>query len=196
MSLVENKDHAQLVQFYGDTKILQPLNTQLDYWNGLADGSGLADAKAYQKVIDYYSTSGAAYITDWSGGTSSPTLVNYSVFGDVTYDVTTGTLSGLGTYDGALTILGSGELTRTMVDAAISAHSGDVVPLRALIVGPDFTSLETTLSLQGTGLTSLVFHAESPITTTGVFELAIDSSLAQTVVLPRWVVNQGPWSLI
>jgi hypothetical protein len=199
MSLVENKDHVQLVQFYGESKILQPLKTQLDYWTGLQDGSGLADAKAYQKVIDYYSTSGSTYTTDWSNGTSPPTFVNYSAFGDVTYDVSTGTLSGLGTYDGALTIVGTGELTRNMVDAAIGAHGGSqngIVPLRTLTVGPTFTSLETTLSLQGTGLKSLVFPAESPITTTGDFELAIDSTLAQTVVLPRWVVNQGPWSLI
>jgi hypothetical protein len=197
MSLVENKDYVQLVQFYGETRILQPLKTQLDYWSGLADGSGLADAKAYQKVIDYYLTSGTTYTVDYSGGTTA-TLVK-GALGGSEFDVATGTLGVLGTYDGSLTIVGTGELTRTMVDAAISAHSSaqnGVVPLRTLTVGPNFTSLETTLSLQGTGLKSLAFPAESPITTTGVFELAIDSTLTQTVVLPRWVVNQGPWSLI
>jgi hypothetical protein len=196
MSLVENKDYAQLVQFYGETKILQPLKTQLDYWNGL-EGVGGTKAGGYQKVIDYYSTRGVTYSVDYSGGTTA-TLVK-GVLGGSEFDVTTGTLSKLGTYDGALTIVGNGELTRTMVDAAMSAHSGaqnGIVPLRTLTVGPNFTSLETTLSLQGTGLTSLVFPAESPITTTGVFELSIDSTLAQTVVLPRWVVNQGSWSLI
>jgi hypothetical protein len=71
-----------------------------------------------------------------------------------------------------------------------------VVPLRTLTVGPTFTSLEVSLSLQGTGITKLVFPAESPITTTGAFVLAIDSTLAKTVVLPRWVVQQGPWSLV
>jgi hypothetical protein len=55
---------------------------------------------------------------------------------------------------------------------------------------------KASLSLQGTGITKLLFPAESPITTTGAFVLAIDSTLAKTVVLPRWVVQQGPWSLV
>jgi hypothetical protein len=63
------------------------------------------------------------------------------------------------------------------------------------MVGKNFTSLSPSLSLQGTGITSLLFPAESPITTTGAFDLIIDSSLAKTVVLPRWVVDQGSWSL-
>jgi hypothetical protein len=199
MSLVENKDYTtpQLVQFYGETKILQPLETQVAYWDGL-EGTGGANAKGYKNVIDYYSTSGATYTTDYSGGTS-PTLVNYSAFGDVTYDVSTGTLNGLGTYDGSLTIFGTGELTQTIVDASISAHTGaqnGKVPLHTLTVGPDFTSLAASLSLQGTGITDLIFPAESLITTTGAFELAIDSTLATTVVLPKWVVQKdGPWSL-
>jgi hypothetical protein len=197
MSLVENKDHDQLVQFYGENNILEPLKTQVAYWDGL-EGTGGANAKGYKNVIDYYSTSGATYTTVYSGGTTA-TLVNYSAFGDMTYDVSTDTLSGRGTYDGSLTILGTGELTQTTVDAAISAHTSaqnGKVPLHTLTVGPDFTSLETSLSLQGTSITDLIFPAESLITTTGAFELAIDSTLATTVVLPKWVVQQGgPWSL-
>jgi hypothetical protein len=57
-------------------------------------------------------------------------------------------------------------------------------------------SRQTTKASLGTGITKLLFPAESPITTTGAFVLTIDSTLAKTVVLPRWVVQQGPWSLV
>jgi hypothetical protein len=196
-SLVQNPSYAQLVQFYGDTDILQTLGTQLTYWDGV-EGVGSANAEGYQDVVDYYSRKDK-YSVDYSSGTSTLVKFGGSTAG-LTYDVSTGTLSGLGTYGGALTIVGSGgELTQTFVDAAIAAHTvaqNAVVPLRTLTVGPTFTSLEASLSLQGTGITKLVFPAESPITTTGAFVLAIDSALAKTVVLPRWVVQQGPWSLI
>jgi hypothetical protein len=195
-SLVENKDYAQLVQFYGDTGIIQPLETQLASWDGL-EGTGGTNAKGYKNVIDYYTTSGITYNVDWSGGTTA-TLVK-GTLGGSEFDVSTGTLNGLGIYDGALTIVGTGELTQTMVDAAISAHTvaqNGVMPLRTLTVGPMFTSLDASLSLEGTGITKLSFPGESPITTTGSFGLAIDSTLAKSVVLPRWVVQQGPWSFV
>jgi hypothetical protein len=197
-SLVENKNvpTPQLVQFYGETEILQTLETQLDYWTGL-EGLQSANAEGYQDIVDYYSGRGATYNVDYSDGVG--TLVNYEALG-LTYDVTTNSLSGLGTYDGALTIVGgSGELTQNMVDAALAAHTSaqkGLVPLHTLTVGPEFTSLSTTLSLQGTGITDLLFPAENSITTMGAFELAIDSTLETTVVLPKWVVQQSPWSLI
>jgi hypothetical protein len=196
-SLAQNPAYAQLVQFYGDTEILQTLGTQLTYWDGL-EGVNSANAEGYQDVVDYYSRKDN-YSVDYSSGTSALVKFGGSTT-SLTYDVSTGTLSGLGTYDGALTIVGSGgELTQTIVDAAIAAHTvaqNGVVPLLTLTVGPTFTSLEVSLSLQGSGITKLLFPAESPITTTGAFVLAIDSTLAKTVVLPRWVVQQGPWSLV
>jgi hypothetical protein len=186
---------SQLVQFYGDPDILQSLETQRILWNTI-DGLGGANAEGYQHIVDYYSTNDN-YMIDYSGGIT--TLVKSGGTTGLIYDVSTNILSGLGTYDGALTIVGSvGELTQTFVNTAIAAHIGaqnGVVPLRTLTVGPTFTSLGTSLSLQGTGITKLMFPAESPITTTGVFGLAIDSTLVKTVVLPRWVVQQGPWSV-
>jgi hypothetical protein len=198
-SLVENKnvDTPQLVQFYGETEILQTLETQLDYWTGL-EGLQSTNAEGYQDIVDYYSGRGATYNVDYSDGETKGTLVNYEALGLI-YDVRTNSLSGLGTYDGALTIVGgSGELTQSMVDAALVAHNSaqqGLVPLHTLTVGPEFTSLSTTLSLQGTGITDLLFPAENLITTMGAFELAIDSTLDTVVVLPKWVVQQSPWSL-
>jgi hypothetical protein len=64
-----------------------------------------------------------------------------------------------------LTIVGSGgALTQTFVDAAIAAHTvaqNGVVPLRTLTVGPTFTSLEASMSLQGTGITKIVLVINS-----------------------------------
>jgi hypothetical protein len=196
LSMVQNpKVVRQVVQFYGDPDILQSLRTQRDIWDGLEGGTS-ANTEGYQNVVDYYSRKDN-YTIDYSGTTT--TLVKFGGTAGLTFDVDTGTLSGLGTYDGALTIVGSGgELTQTFVNAAISAHTvaqNGVMPLRTLTVGPTFTSLDASLSLESTGITKLSFPAESPITTTGSFGLAIDSTLAKTVVLPRWVVQQGPWSL-
>jgi hypothetical protein len=196
-SLVQNpKVVSQVVQFYGDPDILQSLEAQREIWDGLEGGTS-ANTEGYQNVVDYYSRRDN-YTIDYSGTTT--TLVKFGGTAGLTFDVNTGTLSGLGTYDGALTIVGSGgELTQTFVNAAISAHTvaqNGVMPLRTLTVGPMFTSLDASLSLEGTGITKLSFPAESPITTTGKFGLAIDSTLAKTVVLPRWVVQQGPWSIL
>jgi hypothetical protein len=196
-SIVQNpKVVSQLVQFYGDPDILQSLETQRDIWDGLEGGTS-ANTEGYQNVVDFYSRKDNYTIDYLSSGTT--TLVKFGGTAGLTFDVDTGTLSGLGTYDGALTIVGSGgELTQSFVNAAISAHTvaqNGVMPLRTLTVGPAFTSLDAFLSLEGTGITKLSFPAESPITTTGSFGLAIDSTLAKIVVLPRWVVQQGPWSL-
>jgi hypothetical protein len=196
-SMVKNVNIlSQLVQFYSDPDILQSLETQKTFWT-TTDGFGSANAEGYQHIVDYYATSDN-YTIDYSNGIT--TLVKAGGTTGLIYDVGTNVLSGLGTYDGALTIVGSGgELSQNFVNIAIAAHSGaqkGVVPLRTLTVGPTFTSLGTLLSLQGTGITKLMFPAESPITTTGTFGLVIDSTLTKTVVLPRWVVQQGPWSLV
>jgi hypothetical protein len=195
-SIVKNVNIlSQLVQFYGNPEIRQSLETQKTFWTNF-DGLGGANAEGYQDIVDYYASSDN-YTIDYSSGIT--TLVKAGGTTGLIYDVGTNILSGLGTYDGALTIVGSGgELTQTFINTAISAHINaqkGVVPLRTLTVGPTFTSLGTLLSLQGTGITKLMFPAESPITTTGTFGLVIDSVLAKTVVLPRWVVQQGPWSL-
>jgi hypothetical protein len=67
-------------------------------------------------------------------------------------------------------------------------------PLHTLIIGGTFPSLGG-MSLQGKGITKLEFMAESPITTTGVFVLFVDSALVGPVELPDWVVQTGPWSV-
>jgi hypothetical protein len=175
---------TQMVQFYGQPDILKSLKTQRDLWDGL-EGTSSANTEGYQNVVDYYARRDN-FTVDYSSGTAA--LVKSG--GNLTFDVSTGILSGLGEM---LTIVGSGgELTQAFVDAAMSART---VPFRTLTVGPTFTSLATSLSLQGTGIRKLLFPAESPITTTGAFGLVVDSTLARSIVLPRWVVQQGPWSL-
>jgi hypothetical protein len=196
-SLVQNPNFAQLVQFYGDAVILQLLETQVDFWSQNGGGS---DMEGYKKVVEYYNLDRNNFTVDWSSG-GGGALVKTGTLGLV-FDADTGSLTttGIGTYDGVLTISGSngGELTQTLVDTAISAHSvaqNGLMPLSTLTVGANFTSLATSLSLHGTGISILRFPAESPITSTGVFRLSIDSTLANSVVLPKWVVQPGPWSL-
>jgi hypothetical protein len=184
-SLVQNL-FTQMVQFYGQPDILESLKTQRDIWDGL-EGTSSANTEGYQNVVDYYARRDN-FTVDYSIGGGTAALVKSG--GNLTFDVSTGILSGLGEM---LTIVGSGgELTQAFVDAAMSART---VPFRTLTVGPTFTSLAASLSLQGTGITKLLFPAESPITTTGAFGLVVDSTLARSIVLPRWVVQQGPWSL-
>jgi hypothetical protein len=179
-----------LVQFYGDQDILETLASEKALLQ--TDDHG-----GYQKVSDYY-LDRDTFVVDRT--TTGVKLVEIGETG-VTYDVATNSLSGGGPiYEGILTIIGTGgELTRSTVNAAISAHTtalnGVNRPLHTLIVGDKFTSLSSTLSLKGTGITSLQFPAESPITTTGFFELVIDSTLDTFVVLPKWVTQQGLWSL-
>jgi hypothetical protein len=183
----------QLVQFYGDPDILETLETQRDLWNVTeVDGS---NTKGYQKVLDYYATADT-YSVDRSGGTT--TLVKSASTGVVTYDVDTSSLTGIGIYGGILTIVGSGELTQAFIDAGILAHTNaqngiTLTPLHTLVVGANFTSLESSLSLESTGIKKLRFPAESPITKTGVYTLSINGS--GSVVLPKWVTQTGPWSL-
>jgi hypothetical protein len=193
-SLVENPGVPQLVQFYGDATLLETLETQSEEEN---------NTKGYQTIVDYY-TERDNYTVDWTTSSGGAELVKNGTTG-LTYDMDTGslltTLGGFGTYDRSLTIVGAYgvELTQILVDAAINAHSlaqKGLMPLHTLTVGANFTSFASTLSLQGTGLMHLHFPAESPITTTGTFRLSIDSSLNNVVTLPRWVVQQGPWSLI
>jgi hypothetical protein len=183
-SLPEN---IKLVQFYGDQKILQGLETERDFYDDLENTQG------YQTVVDYYLDKDT-FLVDQTGN-----LVKTGDTG-VSYDTATDSLQGTAIYDGTLTILStSGELTQTFVDAAIAAHTtalnGANRPLHTLIVGDKFTSLSSSLTLQGTGITTLIFPAESPMTTTGIFRMGIDSTLAKIVALPKWVVQQGPWSL-
>jgi hypothetical protein len=179
----------QLVQFYGDQDILEKLASEKAKLQ--TDDHG-----GYQKVSDYY-LDRDTFIIDRTTGLE---LVEIGETG-VTYDEGTNSLSaGSPIYEGILTIVGTGgELTQSIVDAAISAHTtalnGANRPLHTIIVGDKFTSLSSTLSLKGTGLTCLQFPAESPITTTGFFELVIDSTLDTFVVLPKWVTQQGLWSL-
>jgi hypothetical protein len=194
-SLVENLTGiTQLVQFYGDPDILEALETQRDLWNVTeVDGS---NTKGYQKVLDYYDTADT-YSVDRSGGTT--TLVKSAATGGVIYDVDTSSLTGVtGVHDGVLTIVGTGELTQAFVEAGILAHTNarngiTWSPLLTLVVGANFTSLESSLSLQNTGIKKLRFPAESPITKTGVYTLSINGS--GSVVLPKWVTQTGPWSL-
>jgi hypothetical protein len=179
----------QLVQFYGDSNIIETLETERDM-------DLVGDGRGYQKVIDYY-LGRDTFTVDRTGGTNN--LVRSGKVG-LTYTVNTSSLStGIGIYDGVLTIVGSGgQLTQTLVDSAILAHTSErngLRPLHTLIVGDKFTSLSRSLSLKGTGIVSLYFPAESPITTTGTFELTIDNTVETFVVLPKWVTQQGPWSL-
>jgi hypothetical protein len=187
LSLPENiGGFKQLVQFYGDQDILETLASEKALLQ--TDDHG-----GYQKVSDYYSDRDTFVIDGIE-------LVEIGETG-VTYDVATNSLSNtVHIYEGILTIVGTGgELTQSTIDAAISAHTtalnGVNRPLHTLIVGDKFTSLSSTLSLKGTGITSLQFPAESPITTTGFFELVINSTLDTFVVLPKWVTQQGLWSL-
>jgi hypothetical protein len=181
-SLPEN---VILVQFYGDQKILQGLETERDFWDDLENTQG------YQTVVDYY-LDRDTFPVDQTG--------NLVKTGDVSYNTVTNSLLGKAIYQGILTIVGTGgELTQAFVDAAIAAHTtalnGITRPLHTLVVGDKFTSLSSSLTLQGTGITTLIFPAESPMTTTGIFRMSIDSTLAKIVALPKWVVQQGPWSL-
>jgi hypothetical protein len=191
-SLPENiSGFKQLVQFYGDHDILETLTSEKAALLQTDDYGG------YQKVSDYY-LDRDIFIVDRTAGVE---LVKIGETG-VTYDVGTTSLLSAGglIYEGILNIVGTGgELTQSILDAAIGTHTtalnGVNRPLHTLVVGDKFTSLSSTLSLKGTGLTSLQFPAESPITTTGFFELVIDSTLDTFVVLPKWVTQQGPWSL-
>jgi hypothetical protein len=183
-SLLKN---IKLVQFYGDHKILQGLETERDFYDDLENTQG------YQTVVDYY-LDRDTFLVDQTGN-----LVKTGDTG-VSYDTATDSLQGTAIYDGTLTIVGTGgELTQTFVDAAIAAHTtalnGITRPLHTLIVGDKFTSLSSSLTLQGTGITTLIFPAESPMTTTGIFRMGIDSTLDKIVALPKWVVQTGPWSL-
>jgi hypothetical protein len=176
-----------LVQFYGDQKILQGLETERDFYDDLENTQG------YQTVVDYY-LDRDTFLVDQTGN-----LVKTGDTG-VSYNTNTDSLLGTAIYDGTLTVVGTGgELTQAFVDAAIVAHTtalnGANRPLNTLIVGDKFTSLSSSLTLQGTGITTLIFPAESPMTTTGIFRMSIDSTLAKIVALPKWVVQQGPWSL-
>jgi hypothetical protein len=187
LSLPENiGGFKQLVQFYGDQDILETLASEKALLQ--TDDHG-----GYQKVSDYYSDRDTFVIDGIE-------LVEIGETG-VTYDVATNSLSNtVHIYEGILTIVGTGgELTQSTIDAAISAHTtalnGVNRPLHTLIVGDKFTSLSSTLSLKGTGITSMQFPAECPITTTGFFELVINSTLDTFVVLPKWVTQQGLWSL-
>jgi hypothetical protein len=167
-SLVENvSGFAQLVEFYGNADVLNLLTT-----------------KGYQDILDYYALSKNSYTVDWSTGGSD--LVKNGSSGLI-YN---GSLlsTGVGTFDGVLTITGTGELTPSLVEAGIRAHTfaqNELRPLHTLIVGPDFTSLNSLLSLADTGITSLHFPMTNSITTTGKYVLSIDSSL---VVLPQWIL--------
>jgi hypothetical protein len=168
-SLVENvSGFAQLVEFYGNADVLNILTT-----------------KGYQDILDYYALSKNSYTVDWSTGGSD--LVKNGSSGLI-YNGSLLT-TGVGTFDGVLTILGTGELTPSLVEAGIRAHTfaqNELRPLHTLIVGPDFTSLNPLLSLADTGITSLHFPATSSITTTGKYVLSIDNSL---VALPQWVLG-------
>jgi hypothetical protein len=184
-SLLKN---IKLVQFYGDQKILRGLETERDLYEDLENTQG------YQTVVNYY-LDRDTFLVDQTG--------NLLKTGDTGVSYVTSTNSLIGTtaiYEGILTIVGTGgELTQAFVDAAIAAHTtalnGITRPLHTLIVGDKFTSLSSSLTLQGTGITTLIFPAESPMTTTGIFRMGIDSTLAKIVTLPKWVVQTGPWSL-
>jgi hypothetical protein len=178
----------ELVQFYGDKTIIQGLETERD------QSDDLKTIQGYQTVVDYYLDKDT-FTVDQTG-----TLV---ITGDtgVRYDIGTNSLLGKnGIYEGMLTIVGgNGELTQTFVDAAIVAHTtalkGANRPLHTLVVGNKFTSLSSTLTFKGTSVTNLKFPSDNLITTTGKFELVIDNTLDTPVALPKWVVQQGPWSL-
>jgi hypothetical protein len=171
-SLVENiSGFAQLVEFYRNVDVLNLLTT-----------------KGYQDILDYYALSKNSYTVDWSTGGSD--LVKNGSSGLI-YDKKL-LSTGVGTFDGVLTILGTGELTPSLVDAGIRAHTvaqNELRPLHTLIVGPNFTSLNPLLSLADTGITSLHFPTTNSVTTTGKYVLSIDNSL---VVLPQWVLL-GVW---
>jgi hypothetical protein len=184
-SLVENINGLkQLVQFHGKQNIVEGLETKRDLLE-------VDDSDGYQKVIDYYSDRDTFIINRTGGNTK---LVEIGKTG-VNYDVATNSISGP-IYEGILTIVGTGgELTQSIVDAAIGSYTtaldGANRPLHTLVVGDKFTSLSSSLSLKGTGITCLEFPAESPITTTGLFKLSIDSTLDTFVVLPKWVTQQS-----
>jgi hypothetical protein len=190
-SLVQNPDFNQLVQFYGDPVIVEELEKQMANSNEL-------ERSGFQDVLDFNNNK-ASHLIDYDTN-DFPTLVETDGTG-LDFDVESNTLlsSGSGIYDGILTIVnGTGQLNQTMVNAAVSAHTAvhnGLVPLHTLVVGPTFASLDPELSLQGTGIKELVFPADSSITTTGTFVLSIDSDSSGPIVLPRWVVQQGPWSL-
>jgi hypothetical protein len=98
----------------------------------------------------------------------------------------------------SITGTSGGELSQTLVDAAVTALTlaqNGMGFLHTLTVGANFTTLSTNLSLKGTGVKNLCFPAESPLTTTGFFRLAIDSASDAPVVLPLWTTVSGPWSL-
>jgi hypothetical protein len=195
-SLAKNPS-LKLVQFYEDTKIFQSLGTERDLWNDIEiDGLG-GNTTGYQTVVDYYSDRDT-FTVDRSGGISKLVRNDETA---LSYDASNNSLTGVGVYSGILAIVsGTGKvLTQAIVDSAIGTHTtvlnGLPRPLHTLVVGTNFTSLSSSLSLQGTGISTLIFPAESPMTTTGIFRMSIDSTLPKTVVLPEWVVKQGPWSL-
>jgi hypothetical protein len=155
---------------------------------GSHNSLNLLTTKGYQDILDYYGLSKNSYTVDWSTGDSA--LVKNASSGLI-YD---GTLlsTGVGTFDGILTIVGTIEFTPTLVEAGIRAHTvaqNELRPLHTLIVGPDFTSLNSSLSLENTGITSLHFPVTNSITTTGKHVLSIDGTLNQPVVLPQWVLG-------
>jgi hypothetical protein len=164
-SLVENiAGFAQLVEFYHS----------LDF------------VKKYPDILEHYRLMKNSFSVDWSNGgvlakiTSSGLIYDGSLLASTTS----------GTFDGVLTILGTGELSPSLVTAGIRAHhlaQDGLRPLHTLLVGPDFTSLNASLSLGS--ITSLHFPAASPMTKSGRFVLSTEAD--QPVVLPQWVIN-GP----
>jgi hypothetical protein len=99
LSLVENfKGFAQLVEFYGNADVLNLLTT-----------------KGYQDILNYYSLSKNSYTVDWSTGGSD--LVKNGSSGLI-YNGSLLT-TGVGTFDSVLTILGTRELTPSLVEAGI-----------------------------------------------------------------------------
>jgi hypothetical protein len=91
-----------------------------------------------------------------------------------------------GVDDGSMTIIGSGELTQTQVSAAIDNYnsSGLTVVLTSVVVTGDFTSVGES-GFQFTDLTSIVFSADSRVTTFGAYTFYHCNSLDNLVLPPN-----------
>jgi hypothetical protein len=190
-SLPENASSStsQVVRFYNDSgKIIDELKVKQ---------TASSNKVGYQQVIDFYEDEDReTYVVDRS---SSESLQVVKGTGMV-YDGTTLT----GTYHESLTIVDpvGTELTQSLVDAALVAYEVfrkrlDLGVLQTLVVGPNFTSLSSSLSLHNTSIKTLIFPPTSPITvtTTREFRLVIDSEMTG-IDLPLWVVQSDgdPWN--
>jgi hypothetical protein len=180
---------SQVVRFYNDSgTIIDELKVKQ---------TASSNKVGYQQVIDFYEDEDReTYVVDRS---SSESLQVVKGTGMV-YDGTTLT----GSYHESLTIVDpvGTELTQSLVDAALVAYEVfrkrlDLGVLQTLVVGPNFTSLSSSLSLQNTSIKTLIFPPTSPITvtTTREFRLVIDSEMTG-IDLPLWVVQSDgdPWN--